>query len=94
MQLVTGQLHRKAFSTRAFRLTAIGIFPGAILFLYSVPSSTPSRLTVKVASVFYTAVIPTLNPVPIPCLWWTQHRASPVLLSPEAGAAALGPPLG
>ena len=32
-----------------------------ILFLYSVPSSTLSRHTVKVASVFYTVVIPMLN---------------------------------
>uniref|UniRef100_A0A4W2IDB8 Olfactory receptor n=1 Tax=Bos indicus x Bos taurus TaxID=30522 RepID=A0A4W2IDB8_BOBOX len=54
---------RKAFSTRASRLTAISIFPGAILFLYSVPNSTPSRHTVKVASGFYTVVIPMLNPL-------------------------------
>ena len=36
---------RKAFSTSTSRLTAIRIFPGAILFLYSVPNSTPSRHT-------------------------------------------------
>ena len=42
----------KAFSTCASHLTTISIFPGTILFLYSVPSSTLSRHTIKVASVF------------------------------------------
>ena len=54
---------RKAFFTCASRLTAIGIFPGAILFLYSVPNSATSRHTVKVVSVFYKVVIPMLNPL-------------------------------
>ena len=35
----------KAFSTCTSHLTAISIFPGTILFLYCVPSSTPSRHT-------------------------------------------------
>ena len=42
---------RKAFSTCASHLTAINIFPGTILFLYSVPNSATSRHTVKVVSV-------------------------------------------
>ncbi|XP_004875282.1 olfactory receptor 5D18 [Heterocephalus glaber] len=58
---------RKAFSTCASHLTAISIFHGTILFLYCVPSSKNSRHTVKVASVFYTVVIPMLNPL-IYCL--------------------------
>ncbi|XP_043341209.1 olfactory receptor 5D16-like [Cervus canadensis] len=48
--------HRKAS-----HLTTISIFHGTILFLYCVPNSTTSRHTVKVASVFYTVVIPMLN---------------------------------
>jgi olfactory receptor len=55
--------HRKAFSTCAAHLTAITIFHGTILFLYCVPNSKNSRDTVKVASVFYTVVIPMLNPL-------------------------------
>ncbi|KFO37330.1 olfactory receptor 5D16 [Fukomys damarensis] len=55
--------HRKAFSTCASHLTAISIFHGTILFLYCVPNSKNSRHTVKVASVFYTVVIPMLNPL-------------------------------
>ncbi|XP_054443135.1 olfactory receptor 5D13-like isoform X2 [Pteronotus mesoamericanus] len=54
---------QKAFSTCASHLTAITIFHGTILFLYCVPNSTSSWLMVKVASVFYTVVIPMLNPL-------------------------------
>uniref|UniRef100_A0A9L0IXK2 G-protein coupled receptors family 1 profile domain-containing protein n=1 Tax=Equus asinus TaxID=9793 RepID=A0A9L0IXK2_EQUAS len=54
---------RKAFSTCASHLTTIAIFHGTILFLYCVPNSKNSRHTVKVASVFYTVVIPMLNPL-------------------------------
>ncbi|KAM5317644.1 olfactory receptor 5D18 [Glossophaga mutica] len=54
---------RKAFSTCASHLTAITIFHGTILFLYCVPNSKNSRHTVKVVSVFYTVVIPMLNPL-------------------------------
>ncbi|XP_064145156.1 olfactory receptor 5D18-like [Loxodonta africana] len=53
----------KAFSTCASHLTAITLFHGTILFLYCVPNSKNSRHTIKVASVFYTVVIPMLNPL-------------------------------
>ncbi|KAM9658923.1 olfactory receptor 5D13-like [Trichechus inunguis] len=58
----TGGCH-KAFSTCASHLTTISIFHGTILFLYCVPNSKGSWLMVKVASVFYTVVIPMLNPL-------------------------------
>ncbi|XP_070638240.1 olfactory receptor 5D18-like [Bos indicus] len=54
---------RKAFSTCASCLTAISILTSTIVFLYCVPNSTTSRHTVKVVSVFYTVVIPMLNPL-------------------------------
>nr|XP_002709166.1 olfactory receptor 1165-like [Oryctolagus cuniculus] len=53
---------RKAFSTCASHLTAICIFHGIILLLYCVLQSKNSLLFVKVATVFYTIVIPMLNP--------------------------------
>ncbi|XP_062951099.1 olfactory receptor 5D13-like [Cynocephalus volans] len=53
----------KTFSTCASHLTAITIFQGTILFLYCVPNPKTSWLIVKVASVFYTVVIPMLNPL-------------------------------
>ncbi|XP_057583050.1 olfactory receptor 5D13-like [Hippopotamus amphibius kiboko] len=51
------------FSTCASHLTAITIFYGTILFLYCVPNSKSSWLMVKAHSVFYTVVIPMLNPL-------------------------------
>ncbi|XP_058382897.1 olfactory receptor 1165-like [Diceros bicornis minor] len=58
----TGGL-RKAFSTCASHLTAITIFHGIILLLYCVPSSKSSWLLIKVGTVFYTVMIPLLNPL-------------------------------
>ncbi|XP_012791170.2 olfactory receptor 5D13-like [Sorex araneus] len=54
---------QKAFSTCASHITVITIFHGTILFLYCVPKSKDSWLVIKVASVFYTVVIPMLNPL-------------------------------
>ncbi|XP_047679217.1 olfactory receptor 5L1-like [Prionailurus viverrinus] len=53
----------KAFSTCASHLTAILVFHGTILFTYCRPSSGNSVDTDKVATVFYTVVIPMLNPL-------------------------------
>ena len=54
---------RKAFSTCASHLTAITIFHGTVLFLYCVPNSKSSWLLVKVATVFFTVMIPMLSPL-------------------------------
>ncbi|KAM5247303.1 LOW QUALITY PROTEIN: olfactory receptor 5B21-like [Ctenodactylus gundi] len=48
---------RKAFSTCASHLTAVSVFYGTIIFMYLQPSMD----TDKIASVFYTVVIPMLN---------------------------------
>ncbi|XP_036182829.1 olfactory receptor 5D13-like [Myotis myotis] len=61
MPLASGR--QKAFSTCASHLTTITIFHGTFLFLYCVPNSKNSRLIIKVGSVFYTVVIPMLNPL-------------------------------
>ncbi|ERE69585.1 olfactory receptor 1019 [Cricetulus griseus] len=53
----------KAFSTCASHLTAVAIFHGTLLFMYFRPSSSYSMDTDKMASVFYTVVIPMLNPL-------------------------------
>ncbi|XP_030873939.1 LOW QUALITY PROTEIN: olfactory receptor 5D18-like [Leptonychotes weddellii] len=63
LKMRSGSGHRKAFSTCASHVTAITIFRRTILFLYCVPNSKNSRHTVKVAFVFYTVVIPMLNPL-------------------------------
>ncbi|XP_070462887.1 olfactory receptor 5D13-like [Equus przewalskii] len=63
MKMPSTEGRQKAFSTCASHLTTITIFHGSVLFLYCVPNSRSSWLMVKVASVFYTVVIPMLNPL-------------------------------
>ncbi|XP_054419783.1 olfactory receptor 1038-like [Pteronotus mesoamericanus] len=53
----------KAFSTCASHLTAVTIFYGTLIFMYLQPKSNHSLDTDKLASVFYTIVIPMLNPM-------------------------------
>ncbi|XP_005408006.1 PREDICTED: olfactory receptor 5W2-like [Chinchilla lanigera] len=53
----------KAFSTCASHLTAVGIFQGTLLFMYFRPSSAYSLDQDKMTSLFYTLVIPMLNPL-------------------------------
>nr|XP_002755408.4 olfactory receptor 5B3-like [Callithrix jacchus] len=55
--------YQKALSTCASHLTAVAIFYGTIIFMYLQPSSSHSMDTDKMASVFYTMVIPMLNPL-------------------------------
>ena len=57
------EARHKAFSTCASHLTAVAIFHGTLLFMYFRPSSSYSMDTDKMASVFYTVVIPMLNPL-------------------------------
>ncbi|XP_027716571.1 olfactory receptor 5B2-like [Vombatus ursinus] len=54
---------QKAFSTCASHLTAVSIFYGTIMFMYFQPSSSHSMDTDKIVSVFYTMVIPMMNPM-------------------------------
>ncbi|KAM4848572.1 olfactory receptor 5AP2 [Urocitellus parryii] len=61
MRSVEGR--RKAFSTCASHLMAVTIFFGTILFMYLRPTSSYSMEQDKVVSVFYTVVIPMLNPL-------------------------------
>uniref|UniRef100_A0A452UVT7 Olfactory receptor n=1 Tax=Ursus maritimus TaxID=29073 RepID=A0A452UVT7_URSMA len=55
--------YQKALSTCASHLTAVSIFYGTVIFTYSQPSSSHSMDSDKIASVFYTMVIPMLNPL-------------------------------
>ncbi|XP_044872407.1 olfactory receptor 1019-like [Mauremys mutica] len=63
LQIRSAKGRRKAFSTCSFHLTAVVLFYGIPLFLYLRPPSSYSMDTDKVASVFYTLVIPMLNPL-------------------------------
>ncbi|XP_032976923.1 olfactory receptor 5L1 [Rhinolophus ferrumequinum] len=63
LRMRSAEGRRKAFSTCASHLTAIVVFHGTLLFIYCRPSSGNSVDTDQVASVFYTVVIPMLNPL-------------------------------
>ncbi|XP_074854400.1 olfactory receptor 5W2-like [Carettochelys insculpta] len=54
---------QKAFSTCTCHLTAVVMFHGTLLFMYLRPTSSYSMETDKIVSVFYTLVIPMLNPL-------------------------------
>ena len=53
----------KAFSTCTSHLTAVTLFYGTVTFVYVIPKSSYSPDHIKVVSVFYTVVIPMLNPL-------------------------------
>ena len=53
----------KAFSTCTSHLTAVAIFQGTLLFMYFRPSSSYALDEDKMTSLFYTLVIPMLNPL-------------------------------
>ncbi|XP_006875841.1 PREDICTED: olfactory receptor 1009-like [Chrysochloris asiatica] len=54
---------RKAFSTCSSHLTAVSILYGTLFFIYVRPGAIFSLDLNKMVSVFYTAVIPMLNPL-------------------------------
>uniref|UniRef100_A0A8C6QJ57 G-protein coupled receptors family 1 profile domain-containing protein n=1 Tax=Nannospalax galili TaxID=1026970 RepID=A0A8C6QJ57_NANGA len=54
---------QKAFSTCTSHLTAVALFYGTATFIYVMPKSSYSTDQKKVVSVFYTVLIPMLNPL-------------------------------
>ncbi|XP_047373666.1 olfactory receptor 5B17-like [Sciurus carolinensis] len=63
LKMHSGEDYRKALSTCASHLIAVSIFYGTFTIMYLQPSSSHSMDTDKFASLFYTVVIPMLNPV-------------------------------
>nr|XP_020009277.1 LOW QUALITY PROTEIN: olfactory receptor 151-like [Castor canadensis] len=53
----------KAFSTCSSHFAAVGLFYGSCAFMYLKPSTASSLAQENMASVFYTTVIPMLNPL-------------------------------
>ena len=60
-QMHSAEGRKKAFSTCGSHLMVVVVFYGSLLFMYMQPNSTHSFDTDKIASVFYTLVIPMLN---------------------------------
>nr|XP_025037548.1 olfactory receptor 5AS1-like [Pelodiscus sinensis] len=63
LRIRSAEGRRKAFSTCTCHLITVVMLNGSLLFMYLRPTSSYSLATDKVASVFYTAVIPMLNPL-------------------------------
>nr|XP_002708828.1 olfactory receptor 502-like [Oryctolagus cuniculus] len=63
MKMHSTEGRHKAFSTCTSHLTAVTLFYGTTTFIYVMPKSSYSTDQNKVVSVFYTVVIPMLNPL-------------------------------
>ncbi|XP_038261862.1 olfactory receptor 5W2-like isoform X1 [Dermochelys coriacea] len=63
LQIHSATGRRKAFSTCTFHLTAVALYFGTLLFMHLRPTSSYSMDTDKMSSVFYSLVIPMLNPL-------------------------------
>ncbi|XP_045716261.1 olfactory receptor 151 [Phyllostomus hastatus] len=63
LRISTAEGRSKAFSTCSSHLAAVGMFYGSTAFMYLKPSTASSLAQENVASVFYTTVIPMLNPL-------------------------------
>ncbi|XP_003410391.1 olfactory receptor 5AC1-like [Loxodonta africana] len=53
---------RKAFSTCSAHLLSVSLFYGTLFFMYVRPGSGPDKYQDKMYSLFYTIIIPLLNP--------------------------------
>ncbi|KAG9467429.1 olfactory receptor 5AR1-like isoform X2 [Eleutherodactylus coqui] len=63
VRIHSAQSRYKAFSTCSSHMTAVSIFYGTVLFTYFRPSNSYALQQDKVASVFYSILIPMLNPL-------------------------------
>ncbi|XP_010292232.1 PREDICTED: olfactory receptor 1019-like isoform X2 [Phaethon lepturus] len=63
LRIRSAEGRQKAFSTCASHLTVVTVLYGTTIFMYLRPSSSHTLNNDKVVSVFYTVVIPMLNPL-------------------------------
>jgi olfactory receptor len=63
LKMCSTEGRHKAFSTCTSHLTAVTLFYGTVTFVYVIPKSSHSPNHIKVVSVFYTVIIPMLNPL-------------------------------
>ncbi|KAL1786519.1 olfactory receptor 8K3-like, partial [Sigmodon hispidus] len=63
LRMNSAEGRQKAFSTCGSHLTVVTVFYGTLIFMYVQPKSSHSFNTDKVASIFYTLIIPMLNPL-------------------------------
>ncbi|XP_044116975.1 olfactory receptor 5T1-like [Neovison vison] len=63
LRMHSAEGRRKVFSTCGSHLTGVTIYHGTILFIYMRPSSSYALDHDMIVSIFYTIVIPMLNPI-------------------------------
>nr|DBA22903.1 TPA: hypothetical protein GDO54_013891 [Pyxicephalus adspersus] len=63
LKLPTNTRKSKTFSTCSSHLTAAAIFYGSLIFMYVQPQSIKTNDVHKIASMFYTIILPILNPL-------------------------------
>ncbi|XP_049636716.1 olfactory receptor 5W2-like [Suncus etruscus] len=63
LRMKSAEGRHKAFSTCASHLCTVALFHGTLLYMYMRPSSSYSMDNDKITSVFYTVIIPMLNPL-------------------------------
>ncbi|CAM4655512.1 unnamed protein product [Caretta caretta] len=63
LRIRSAEGRRRAFSTCTSHMMSVSLFYGTLTFMYTQPSSLASPAQSKVVSVFYTLVIPMLNPL-------------------------------
>lgn len=63
LRMRSSAARKKAFATCSSHLTVVGLFYGAIMFIYMRPKSQQPGARDKVVSAFYTIFTPVLNPL-------------------------------
>uniref|UniRef100_A0A452FCY8 Olfactory receptor n=1 Tax=Capra hircus TaxID=9925 RepID=A0A452FCY8_CAPHI len=63
LRMRSGRGRHKLFSTCGSHMTAVSLFYGTVFVMYAQPGAVASMEQGKVVSVFYTLVIPMLNPL-------------------------------
>ncbi|XP_069862426.1 olfactory receptor 9S13-like [Dipodomys merriami] len=63
LRMRSGSGRHKVFSTCGSHLTAVSLFYGTVFVMYAQPGAVASMEQGKVVSIFYTLVIPMLNPL-------------------------------
>ncbi|XP_051825117.1 olfactory receptor 1019-like [Antechinus flavipes] len=63
MRIRLAEGKRKAFSTCASHMATVSLFYGTLIFIYLRPTSNSAPNQDQVVSIFYTMVIPMMNPI-------------------------------
>ncbi|XP_066446071.1 olfactory receptor 2B6-like [Eleutherodactylus coqui] len=63
LKISTSVGRRKAFSTCASHIIVVSLFYGAVVFMYMRPGSAHVKSQDKMATLFYSVIIPMLNPL-------------------------------